>query len=45
MGKKNLKRKQKVEKIKEDQEVVLPLVRRSDEPVLKKVIIHFSIKK
>jgi len=38
MAKKNLKRKQKTEVVKEDEsKVILPLVRRSDEPVTKKV--------
>lgn len=39
MAKKGLKRKQKSEVIKEEEpKVILPLVRRSDEPVPKKVL-------
>lgn len=39
MAKKGIKRKQKTEVVKEEEpKVILPLVRRSDEPVTKRVI-------
>lgn len=42
MAKKGIKRKQKTEVVKEEEpKVILPLVRRSDEPVTKRVIRVF----
>lgn len=44
MAKKSLKRKEKSKEIKEEESsVVLPLVRRSDEPVTKKVFLLHSL--